>query len=76
MLVDLIARVLGRQAEAHPLFAIAGEGLDIPGRQRGGQRAGVHLGLEHFTADFRQLDVFVAAIQGRLGGHDWQGQEG
>src|SRR5471030_666139 len=76
VLVDLVARVLGAETEAHPVFAITGEGFDVLGRQRRGQGAGVHLGLEDFTADFRQRDVFVTPVQGRLGGHDRQGHEG
>ncbi|RMT89908.1 hypothetical protein ALP39_04871 [Pseudomonas marginalis pv. marginalis] len=73
--VDFVGSVLAAEAEAHPIVAITGEGLDVAGRQRGGQRAGVHLGLEGF-ADLRQLDVFVATVKGRLGGHDRQRNEG
>ncbi|MNE53950.1 hypothetical protein D3C80_1487040 [compost metagenome] len=75
MLVDLVARILGREAETHPVFTVSLEGFDVLGRQRRGQGTGVHLGLEHFTANFRQRDVFVTSVQRGLGGHDRQGQK-
>ena len=75
MLIDLVAGVLAAEAEAHPVVAIALEGFDVAGRQRGSQRAGVHLGLEGL-ADLRQLDVFVATVKGRFGGHDGHGSQG
>ncbi|MNC55558.1 hypothetical protein D3C75_1050940 [compost metagenome] len=76
MFVDLVARILGAEAETHPVFAVTLEGFDVLGRQRSGQGAGVHFRLEDLPADFRQGDVFVTPVQGRLGGHDRQSDEG
>ncbi|MCY1372949.1 hypothetical protein D9M69_601900 [compost metagenome] len=79
MFIECVVGVLGGQAEAHPLLAIALEQFDVLGRQRGGQGAGVHLRL-HGLADFRQADVFVAAVEGGLlggeGGQRHQGEQG
>ncbi|MCY1378892.1 hypothetical protein D9M69_665620 [compost metagenome] len=79
MLEQRVVGILGGQAEAHPVLAVALEAFDVLGRERGGEGTGVHLGLEGL-ADLRQAYVFVAAIEGRLlggeGGQRHQGKQG
>ncbi|MNF90956.1 hypothetical protein D3C84_735430 [compost metagenome] len=72
MLEQRVVGIFGGQAEAHPVLAVALEAFDVLGRERGGEGAGVHLGLEGL-ADLRQAHVFIAAVEGGLlGGDDGQ----
>ncbi|MNR32393.1 hypothetical protein D3C85_1499770 [compost metagenome] len=76
MLEHRVVGILGCKAEAHPVLAVALEALDVLGRQRSGEGAGIHLGLEGL-ADLRQAYVFVTAVEGGLlGGESGQRHQG
>ncbi|MNY42730.1 hypothetical protein D3C86_1776480 [compost metagenome] len=66
---------VGGQLEAHPACAVALEGLDIAGTQRGGDGAGIQLGRQ-FQAEFGEQGFLVQTVDLLGGGHAFGRQQG